>query len=36
VQQILSRQAQGIRRAVDHVVGTACEPFAPADTVVRA
>ena len=35
VQQVLSSQAQGIRRAVDHVAGTACEHFAPADTVVR-
>ena len=35
VPQVLSRQAQGIRRAVDHVAGPACEPCAPADPVVR-
>jgi hypothetical protein len=35
VPQVLSSQAQGIRRAVDHVAGPACEPVAPAETVVR-
>ena len=35
VPQVLSRQAQGVRRAVDHVAGAACEHSAPADPVVR-
>jgi hypothetical protein len=35
VPPVLSRAAPGIRRAVDHVAGTACEHFAPADPVVR-
>ena len=35
VPQVLSRQAQGIRRAGDPVAGAACEPLAPAETVVR-
>ena len=35
VQQILSRQAQGVSRAVDHVAGAASEPSATADPVVR-
>jgi hypothetical protein len=32
---VLRSQAQGIRRAVDHVAGPTCEPCAPADPVVR-
>ena len=35
VQQMLRRSAQGVSGAVDHIPGAACEPFAPADTVVR-
>ena len=35
VQQILSRQAQGVSRAVDHVAGAASEHSATADPVVR-
>jgi len=35
VPQVLRPQAQGSRRAVDHVAGAAGEPCAPADPVVR-
>ena len=35
MQQMLRSQAQGVRRAVDHVARAACEHVAPTDPVVR-